>query len=506
MTRGARTIRRVGVAVTTAALLGLAACSSGAGSGARATTSTTPSRAVSGAGVAAPTVTGPVTGGAHDSPFNPMPKRLADQYGYEEHEYFIAGTATGYQPTGTWAADGAWSATPAGPSATYQTRILVRRPVDAARFDGVVVVEWLNVTSGMDSDPDFGFAGEQLMSEGATWVGVSTQSVGVNGGAKIPIPGFDAKALKEWDPQRYGTLVHPGDDYAFDIFSQAAQAIRRPSGVDPLDGLKATTVIATGESQSAINMVTYVDAIQPIAQIYDGFMIHSRGGSAGGINTASPGTVPKIVHIRDDLAVPVMQFETETDLFGLGFEPARQPDTPRLVTWEVAGTAHADQSTLDYGFESGRQIDPDTKLDFSQQCGTINNGPQRAVARQAFSSLIGWAQGGPPPAPSPLIQTADGAIVRDATGNALGGIRTPPVDVPISTLSGEPTPGSSVICSLFGSTTPFTSTQLATAYPTHDDYVAGVQKSADAAVAAGHLLEVDRDAFVAQAQAAGVPS
>ena len=36
------------------------------------------------------------------------------------------------------------------------------------------------------------------------------------------------KALKQWDPERYGDLVHPGDQYSYDIYSQAAQAVRRP--------------------------------------------------------------------------------------------------------------------------------------------------------------------------------------------------------------------------------------------------------------------------------------
>jgi hypothetical protein len=502
-----RRTRLVTAAMAAVALLVVGGCSSGssapsgsAGAHGRATIA----GPIPGAAVAAPTVTGPITGGAHDSPFNPMPRRLADQYGYREQEYFIEGQAQAYFPAGTWASDGLWTATPAT-TAAYQTRILVRRPVDPSRFNGTVVIEWLNVSSGMDSDPDFGFAGEELMSEGAAWVGVSVQSVGVNGGPKIPIPGFDAKALKVWDPDRYGALVQPGDDFAFDIYSQAAQAIRRPSGVDPLDGLTAEKVLATGESQSAFNLVTYANAIQPIAQIYDGFMIHSRGGGGASINHTSPGAVPKVAHIRADLTVPVMQFETETDLFGLGFATARQPDTDRLRTWEVAGTAHADQSTLDYGLESGRQLDSTTKLDFTALCGTINNGPQRAVARQAFASLLAWVGGGAAPASGRAIDTAAGAIVRDDVGNAQGGVRTPPVDAPISTLSGEPSAGSSVICSLFGSTTPFTAAQLAAHYPDHPTYVAGVTSAADAAVTAGHLLAVDRDAFVAQAEAAAIP-
>ncbi len=45
-----------------------------------------------------------------------------------------------------------------------------------------------------------------------------------------------------------------------------------------LGGLTADRVIATGESQSAGRMVTYINAVQPIENVYDGFMVHSRSG------------------------------------------------------------------------------------------------------------------------------------------------------------------------------------------------------------------------------------
>jgi hypothetical protein len=39
-------------------------------------------------------VTGPVTGGTHDQPFNAMPDQLAERYGYVEEEYVLEGDAT----------------------------------------------------------------------------------------------------------------------------------------------------------------------------------------------------------------------------------------------------------------------------------------------------------------------------------------------------------------------------------------------------------------------------
>jgi hypothetical protein len=460
--------------------------------------------------VASPTVTGPVTGGKYGVPFNPLPPDLADRYDYVEEEYFLEGTATSYEAEGTWETDGAWTAKP-GPTAPYTTRIVVRRPADADNFNGSVLVEWLNVTAGMDSDPDFGFTHDVLLKDGWAYVGVSAQKVGVAGGAglTIDIPGFSPQPLQEWDPERYGPLNHPGDAYSYDIFSQVAQALRRPddSGVDVLDGLRPTTVLAAGESQSAIRMTTYVNAIHPLADIYDGFLIHSRGNGGAPLSDENVVVGLPTVHIRTDLDDPVLQFETESDLFLLGFYGARQADTDGIRTWEVAGTAHADASTVAYGIESGRVWNTADDPDFSSTCGRLNEGQQGQVLRRAVADLRTWAIDGTPPAQSPRIEVeADTTVVRDEHGNALGGIRTPAVDVPTATLTGERPGETNVFCSLFGKTTAFDAATLASLYPDHDDYVGKVTAAADAAEQAGFLLEDDAAAIVDAAEGAAIPS
>jgi hypothetical protein len=468
-----------------------------------------------GESVAVPTeVTGPITGGTYDVPFNPLPERVADQYGYVEEEYFVTGTATSYTAESAsgsaWGSDGKWAATPAT-EAPYTVRVLVRRPADAEAFNGTVLVEWLNVTAGMDADPDFGFTHDRLMQDGWAYVGVSAQKGGIegDGALQIPVPGFEAKPLKEWDPERYGPLSHPGDAYSYDIFSQVAQLLRRPGdvGVDVLDGQEATTVIAAGESQSAMRMLTYVNAVHPLAQIYDGFLVHSRGNSGAPLGddpTADP--VPALAYVRDDLDQPVMQFETETDLFTLNFSEARQADTPMLRTWEVAGTAHADRFTVDYGVESGHEWAPDMNIDFGSLCGRLNEGPQGPVLRKAVDALRTWIVDGDAPAEATPIEIADGKIVRDDHGLAKGGIRTPAVDAPSLVLSGEREATGSIFCILFGSTAPLDPAVLGQLYPTHDDYVTAVTDAAGAAVEAGFLLEDDGDQFVTDAEAAPVPS
>jgi hypothetical protein len=496
--------------------LGAAACSSSGSSKTGQAAGTTAAPVTSGTVLAnpaaspvpSPTVTGPVTGGTPAVAANAMPTAWKNQYHYREQEYFIAGTATAYRAQGALNQDGTWSVAPAG-TAPYKTRLLVREPTDPKKFNGTVVVEWLNVTAGRDSDADFGFAGPELLRDGYAYVGVSAQATGVvGGGGKIPIPGYNPLPLVQQNPTRYAGLTHPGDDYSYDIFSQAAQAIRRPDGPNPLGGLHPKVLIATGESQSAFRMVTYVDAIATTAHLFDGYLIHSRGPNGAALSSA-PGAapMPKVVHIRADLGKPVLQLQTETDLFGLGFYPARQPDTTELRTWEMAGTSHADQSTLDYGIASGAVWAPGEKApDFTSLCGTINDGPQGFIERKAVASLDAWVRGGAPPATSPTFVVTGGTeIARDAQGNAVGGIRTPAVDVPVSTLTGVANPKASVICSLFGQTTPLPAATLAALYPSHAAYVAKVTADAKAAQARGFLLPADVATIIGQARSDQVP-
>ncbi len=467
-----------------------------------------------GSAVARPTIEGPVTGGT-GKPFIASTTFDLAQVGYVEAEYFISGTATAYTNVGPLSADGKWQVE-AADQAAYKTRLLVYRPSDPTKFNGTVVVEWLNVSGGLDAAADWVAAHTELIRDGFAWVGVSAQYVGVEGGA--PLLGFASSPLKEADPARYGSLVHPGDSFSYDIFSQAAQAIRRPSGPDPMAGLPVAAVIAAGDSQSAFRLVTYIDAIHPLAEIYDGFLVHSRGGgtlgSAAALSQAPQPAiaVPGDAVIRDDLDVPVLTFETETDLTLLGYATARQADTAGFRLWEVAGAAHADTYTTGIGATDLGDSPAAAALVLNSNpvqgfpCSApINSGPGHFVLNAAFAALNRWVRDGTPPPEAPRLELDDGGmLVLDAHGNAVGGIRTPEVDVPIAALSGLGQSG--IICLLFGSTQPFDQATLASLYPTHDAYVSAYDAAADRAVTAGFLLPPDAALMKEAAAAAMVGS
>jgi hypothetical protein len=314
----------------------------------------------------------------------------------------------------------------------------------------------------------------------------------------------------QWDPQRYGSLTHPGDDYSYDIFTQAADVVRHPGSVMPLGNLTPAYLIGDGESQSAFRLVTYADAIAPLRKVFDGFFIHSRSGGAANLVTPAGSTItilggPSLALIRGDLTVPVFQFETETDVLGItgltGFASARQPDTDRLHTWEVAGTSHADQYLLDYAAQAMPSADAG-----SLGCTNVNSGPQHWVVDAALHAMNTWVTGGAPPATGAplLLADAGSGFAQDAEGNALGGVRTAAVDVPIATYSGQSS-SSSILCSLFGTTTPFTPAQLLALYPTHADYVNKVTAATMSAQQAGFILAADAPLVEQEAQAAPIP-
>jgi len=234
---------------------------------------------------AAATFSGPVTGGHVIEPISVQPTGIA-AHGYVEQEFFASGTAVAFHSTST-PRDGKWKIT-AATSAPYRTRVLVRRPSNPARFSGTVVVEWMNVTAG-ESAPDWDYANPALMDAGDAWVGISVQAVAVEGGTPLlGSPGGGGnQGLVQQEPARYGTLHHPGDRYALDMFEQIGLGLHAPHGADVFGPLHPRHVVAAGESQSAFYLTTYADALQPRSHAYDGIFIHSRDGSGAPLNSSS---------------------------------------------------------------------------------------------------------------------------------------------------------------------------------------------------------------------------
>jgi Alpha/beta hydrolase domain len=430
--------------------------------------------------VANPIVSGPITGGTHGFPFMSSALDLS-QYGYTEEEYFLEGTATHNQPASALTSDGIWMVTSGPDSAAFKTRILVRKPVDARQFNGIVILEWLNVTAGFDFTGDWFHTRFNRMNDGFAYIGVSAQRVGVN-------------FLKNWETgasARYASLNHPGDSFSYDIYSQVAEAIRHPQAVNPLAGLNVKYLVADGLSQSASRLLTYYNAVQPRERLFDAFFVHSRGGTGAALTQAPQAAVPSppALWFRTDEPTPVLLLETETDVQGLGYFPARQPDSATFRDWEVAAAAHAD------AFWQDTQLPDSTKsgVPFFVTCSPpINAGlTHHWVMDAADMAIKRWLETGTPPTSAPRFQVNPGppaTLVRDALGNVVGGIRLPDVEAPLAAHSGITT-STNGFCSLYGQTAPFSDAQIMALYPNHGSYVSKYKQAANDAAKQGFLLK-----------------
>jgi hypothetical protein len=454
----------------------------------------------SAAGAVEPTVQGPIPGHVALN----LGQFKVEDLGYVVEEFFISGTADSYSVK-SLPSDGRWVAEKSA-TAPYATRLVVVRPASAARFNGTAVVEWLNVSLGADTPADWYMVHRELIRDGYTYIGVSAQKVGVDGG-KTALLG-EGHPLAKLDPERYGRLSHPGDAFSFDIFSQAGRSIHRKD-VKLLGPLVANHIIAIGESQSAGYLVPYVNAVAPLNKIFDGFFIHSRGaaGAVAQLTGGKTDNIPSAITIRTDLSVPVMTFITETDLIGFnaggGYVHARQPDSMKIRTWELAGSSHADNyiwqvAAIDDGKQSVEKLaaawNPMTDLLGTHVDIPINAAPQHHyVLEAAIVALNRWVTEGKAPPTAHLLEVSGdpAGLVLDTTGNAKGGVRTPWEDVPTAKYSGV-VKSDSPLVRLSGTTQSFDHDKLTVLYPGgRGDYLAKFAKSLDDSVKAGFILKAD---------------
>jgi hypothetical protein len=398
-------------------------------------------------------------------------------YGYVEEEYLVSGTARTYDDEPS--------------TAGYTTRIIVRRPARQRDFNGTVIVEWNNVTAQHDQTPDWFWARPMVVREGFAYVIVSAQQAGH---CCAPL------SLRTADPVRYADLHHPGDAYSFDIFSQAAKAVVAPTDPDPMGGMRVRQVLATGHSQSAGRLHTYVTSVQPHARLFDGFLLDGLGSKTFPAEPEVP-----VIHLLEEW----------------GLDPAEPNRSENYRLWEVAGSAHADYWILRQQFDAPERVLPQQPqhtrawgdavdenagnygYDLEPRQGTCAGGgnlfPKRYAVSAALHQLDRWARTGiPAPQPPRVRFDEEGDVERDEHGNIRGGLRLPPIEVPIATYLGD-------VCELFGATIPFDPATLRELYPTHGDYVAKMQRATDRAVAQGVLLPADGEDLMRRAAGSTIP-
>lgn len=422
--------------------------------------------------VPTPEVTGPVPSDPPGSPgrnylFFATDLDLAHR-GYVEEEFFYAGTANWYQTTGEPA-----TATIVSSGHPYKTRLTVRRPANPARFNGIVIAEWTNVTSSYDNPAFWLRSHEFLMREGYAWVGIAAQRLAIAG---VP------DGLRNWSPVRYGTLDVADDALSYDVFAQGIQAVQAVPAV--MGGLPVRHVIAAGISQSASRLAIYLNAVYPLDPISDGALVIIGGQQ-----------------IRPDLDIPVMKVLSETEFLGAQARN-RQADTDRFRTWWVTGTSHSEHHGGLTRNALFRRDLPDRPLFDTCTLPSRSRIPWHYAQSAAVDAIVKWVEQGVPPAYSPLPEwtSIDPTVVlaRDAYGNALGGIRLASLAVPIATSQGLN--AGPELCFLTGVHIPFDTATLASLYPSHEAYVRAVREAAEQNVRDGFLLKEDALELIRDAQ------
>jgi hypothetical protein len=239
------------------------------------------------------------------------------------------------------------------PNAPYGNRILVRRPTNAARFSGTVVVELMAQARRFDWALMFGYLYDQMMEQGDAWVGITLPN--------------NIDGLKKFNPTRYAavSMANPASSAAcpgakdapspmeeglrWDMISQVGALLKSDAAGRPLSGLNVQYVFLTTQFG---DITTYVNAIHPHARltggkpVYDGYLLKNPPATTR-INqcAAAPGNNdPR--RVVKNVDVPVIAVTAQGEVIDSLW--ARRPDSDdpngRFRLYEIAGAAHIDKA------------------------------------------------------------------------------------------------------------------------------------------------------------------
>lgn len=431
------------------------------------------------------------------------------QSGYQVREFFFAGEAVTFPSSDA-------------PPAPYRSRMLVWTPTDPSRFNGTTVVEWAHVSDfgQFELTVELNYLSPLLVQRGYAFVLVSAEEGGVCDLGPI---GCTSTSLRGANPQRYESLHHPGDRYSFDIFNQAMQAIKYPSGTAPLGNLRTQFIVAQGFQPSIdkwfpVGAPDTTASTSPFglngplnAYLTNGADAAAHLVDAFLIDAAAPGIEP------DNYRVPTLHHLDES-----AYRRTPTQDRPNHVTWEVIGAAHVDRWSGSHIYIPRlgepavllRPQDEDTRRDAADNFGQVPDSsgevcapgpytgslfPRRFTLNAALVALDHWLETGVPAPAAPRAErvgpppdTAAKKLLRDADGNAIGGLRTPLIQVPVASYNGE-------ACIQAGTTTILSGERLAALYPTHRSYVEQLLAAVDEAVENRFLLCPDAQTILRKA-------
>ena len=430
--------------------------------------------------------------------------------GYVEEEFFVSGRANVYD----WAADGGPAVET--PNAPYTTRIMLRRPADPQRFSGNVIVEIGNVGRGYDFSFTWGVSHDYFMENRDAWVAITYAPENV-------------EALKKFDAARYAALsmANPtpnercaaGPNAAaapapmeeglrWDLISQVGALLKsaRPGG--PLAGFNVQRVYGTSHGGE---LATYIAIFHPRARlandrpVYDGYVQHRHPGLTRLRQCGAAAAANHPGHILRNVGVPLIRVVSQTDVLGTYARRREDSDAAgdRYRLYEVAGAPHADAAFYPYIPSVADQVKTGAEgflasWPFATQCE-----PEMSLLRvpimtyaldAAFANLTRWVRDGVPAPRAERIAvrnsgTPEARVVLDEVGNAVGGVRSPYLDVPVATY--RTNSGGPGLCRNLAHNEAFDWARLDAMYGSPQGYAAQVSESVDRLVQERWLTESD---------------
>lgn len=432
-----------------------------------------------------------------------VPFDVAD-FGYVEEEFFLSGSANIYDQV-----DG--EVTVVGDPIAYVNPILVRRPAAEVDSSGVVLVEILNASDGFNGEGLFRRTGQWALDEGHTVIAMTSKPIQIS-------------SLQNYDPERYADATwntdpdferepiladSPGynnnmvvegaeEGLTWDITSQLGALLNSDQAGNILGGQKPSTNLLMGQSQSGVNLNTYVANFHSAqveangGSVWDGYLSNvaatlQRSLRQGGAASTAP---------LADIDVPQIFISSEGDagLFGGPSVLAKANLFPNQVHWQVPGTPHSDAlsplipSDAEI-LQAGRL--PNTQIQDQAFRDSLNLYPLSPTVVAATQALINAHRDGAALPPSQWMDQADNKFIRDASGNVTGGLRYGLIEYPLGQYLGAAAPFKT-----YGSMDLISAEEFADSYGSRADYLTLLRNFDDAQMKAGYLTKDGAESFM----------
>ena len=463
-----------------------------------------------------PRVEGPVPVTASSHPFGAMSHSRGgldlDRFGYIEEEYFLHGTANIYDELSGSVLTVEHAGVP------YVTRVLVRRPKETTRFSGRAYLDILNASSNYDIEDLWVRSYLWCMQNGHAYVGVTSKP-----GPVMSLKFFDENRYRSlnWsspesaaqpavpDPVS-GSIPGTEEGLVWDILSQCGVLLRGGGANNLLAGLQVEYLYLTGQSQSGAYLNTYVNHFHDFLVTAEGRRLFDGFFNSVGATVARPlrqtrssrslGIHPGVLR---PVATPTISVTAEGDLelfsqiTGERVSEIHPPDRNTVGEksryYEVAGASHTDVAAAVLPSE-----DEVAKTRFAHPAAPsgapANDFPLAFYLTRLLDRLHLWASAGVVPPQMPLLARDHvGGVLKDEHGNAVGGLRSPFLDVPSATHHVFGEDGNQAIA---GTVNYFSRERIAALYGTTEEYIIRFSRQTRQQVRDGWVSAADAESMI----------